>query len=76
MTVRRTPTGSRVAIVAVGAMLVGSIFYMPGLEQQGAPIRRGQCMGGFRYGGSVCLLTSYCETKMLTGIDGDCGLST
>src|SRR5271163_224636 len=55
MTIHRHPTGARIAVVAVGAMLVGSIFYMEGVEQQGAKIRRGQCLGGFKYGGSVCL---------------------
>ena len=53
MTIRRQPTGAKVAVIAVGAMLVGSIFYMPGLEQEGAQVRRGQCLGGFKYGGSV-----------------------
>jgi len=56
MTVRRSPTGSRIAIVAVGAMLVGSIFYMDGIEQEGAEIRRGQCLGGFKYGGSTVIV--------------------
>jgi phosphatidylserine decarboxylase len=54
MIVRRSGTGSKVAIVAVGAMLVGSIFYVSGVDEQGAQIQRGQCLGGFRYGGSVC----------------------
>lgn len=52
--VRRSVTGTKVAIVAVGAMLVGSIFYASGVDEQGAQIRRGQCLGGFKYGGSVC----------------------
>lgn len=77
MTVRRSSTGSKIAIVAVGAMLVGSIFYMPGLEEQGAPIRRGQCLGGFKYGGSVCFPLFY-NYKMLTAwfIDCDCRVPT
>jgi phosphatidylserine decarboxylase len=54
MTVRRSATGAKVAIIAVGAMLVGSIFYVSGVDEQGAQIRRGQCLGGFKYGGSVC----------------------
>ena len=53
MIIRRSSTGSRIAVIAVGAMLVGSIFYVPGTEQQGAQVRRGQCLGGFKYGGSV-----------------------
>ena len=48
MTLRRNTTGSNIAIVAVGAMLVGSIFYMPGMEVEGAQVRRGQCIGGFK----------------------------
>jgi len=56
MTIRRSPTGSKVAVIAVGAMLVGSIFYVPGVDQQGAQIRRGQCLGGFRYGGSTVIV--------------------
>ena len=53
MVIRRTLTNARIAVVAVGAMLVGSIFYLPGLTLQGAQVRRGQCLGGFKYGGSV-----------------------
>ena len=56
MTMRRKSTGSLIAIVAVGAMLVGSIFYMDGVERQGTEIRRGQCLGGFRYGGSTVIV--------------------
>jgi phosphatidylserine decarboxylase len=56
MTLKRTSTGSKIAVVAVGAMLVGSIFYMPGLEEEGAQIRRGQCIGGFKYGGSTVIV--------------------
>ena len=44
MTVERSSTGSPIAIVAVGAMLVGSIKYVEGVEV-GAPVRRGQCLG-------------------------------
>ncbi|PSK51601.1 Phosphatidylserine decarboxylase proenzyme 3 [Elsinoe australis] len=52
MTVRRDPTGEYVVIVAIGAMLVGSIQYCAGI-QPGADIHRGQCLGMFRYGGST-----------------------
>lgn len=55
MTVRR-PSGAKVAIVAVGAMLVGSIKYMTGVDQVGAQIRRGQCLGAFYYGGSTVIV--------------------
>lgn len=55
MTLTRTATGSPVAIVAVGAMLVGSIKYNPGI-QEGAEVRRGQCLGAFYYGGSTVIV--------------------
>lgn len=55
MTVERTLTGSPVAIVAVGAMLVGSIKYADGVDV-GARIRRGQCLGAFYYGGSTVIV--------------------
>lgn len=51
MLVKR-PSGSLVAIVAIGAMLVGSVKYNPGIEV-GSDIRRGQCLGAFLYGGST-----------------------
>lgn len=51
MVVRR-PHGSLVAIVAIGAMLVGSVRYVDGIKE-GVEIRRGQCLGAFRYGGST-----------------------
>jgi phosphatidylserine decarboxylase len=70
MTIRRHPTGAKIAVVAVGAMLVGSIFYTEGVEQKGATIRRGQCLGGFKYGGSVCLQVLFGHSK-LTYIDRD-----
>ena len=37
-------------------MLVGSIKWMPGLEQPGAVTRRGECQGYFRYGGSTVIV--------------------
>lgn len=51
MTVKR-PSGSLVAIIAIGAMLVGSVSYVEGIKE-GAEIKRGQCLGMFRYGGST-----------------------
>lgn len=56
MIVKRKPTGSRIAVIAVGAMLVGSIFYADGVGEEGAQIRRGQCLGGFKYGGSTVIV--------------------
>lgn len=56
MTLRRSATGSPIAIVAVGAMLVGSIQYAEGVEQVGTEVRRGQMLGAFRYGGSTVIV--------------------
>jgi len=56
MLVERKGTGAPVAIVAVGAMLVGSIVYNTGLDKEGAEIKRGQCLGGFQYGGSTVIV--------------------
>jgi len=56
MIMRRTATGAPVAVVAVGAMLVGSIKYNPGMTQPGAEVRRGQCLGAFYYGGSTIIV--------------------
>ncbi|KAK8850798.1 Phosphatidylserine decarboxylase proenzyme 2 [Apiospora arundinis] len=53
MMVEQAGTGRPVAIVAIGAMLVGSVIYVDGLEQPGAQMRRGQCVGKFQYGGST-----------------------
>lgn len=55
MIVKRS-SGALVAIVAVGAMLVGSVQYVDGVKE-GAEVTRGQCLGAFRYGGStvICL---------------------
>ena len=50
----KRPSGSQVAIVAVGAMLVGSIKYNPGIEE-GVQVHRGQCLGAFFYGGSTVI---------------------
>ncbi|KUI55405.1 Phosphatidylserine decarboxylase proenzyme 3 [Cytospora mali] len=54
MVMRRTATGAPVVVVAVGAMLVGSIKYNPGIEV-GAEVKRGQCLGAFYYGGSTVI---------------------
>ena len=55
MILQRSNTGSPVAIIAVGAMLVGSIKYNPGVEV-GAEVRKGQCLGAFYYGGSTVIV--------------------
>ena len=51
MILKRTATGLPVAVVAVGAMLVGSIAYNP----VGAQVKRAQCLGKFQYGGSTVI---------------------
>lgn len=56
MLLKRTSTGSRIAIIAVGAMLVGSIKYVGGCEAAGTKVRRGQCLGAFYYGGSTVIV--------------------
>ena len=56
MIANRKETGAPIAIIAVGAMLVGSIEYNEGLDQPGAEIQRGQCLGGFKYGGSTVIV--------------------
>ncbi|MCJ1288248.1 hypothetical protein MMC26_007603 [Xylographa opegraphella] len=56
MTVRRHPHGTPTAIVAVGAMLVGSIKYVNGVDTLGTQIHRGQCLGAFYYGGSTVIV--------------------
>ncbi|KAH9842281.1 phosphatidylserine decarboxylase proenzyme 3-like [Teratosphaeria destructans] len=55
MIMKRQATGSPVAVIAVGAMLVGSIRYNPGI-QQGVDVKRGQCLGAFLYGGSTVIV--------------------
>ncbi|GAM83068.1 hypothetical protein ANO11243_010540 [Dothideomycetidae sp. 11243] len=54
MIMRRAATGLPVAVVAVGAMLVGSIAYNPGVGV-GAQVHRAQCLGKFQYGGSTVI---------------------
>ena len=56
MLLKRSSTGSPIAIIAVGAMLVGSINYVEGVTQIGASVRRGQCLGAFAYGGSTVIV--------------------
>ncbi|GJE91526.1 phosphatidylserine decarboxylase-domain-containing protein [Phanerochaete sordida] len=46
------PTGTPVAFVAIGAMLVGSIVWTKGAEK-GAGVARGDELGYFAYGGST-----------------------
>ena len=55
MLIRRKSPHLPIVLVAVGAMLVGSIKYNPGI-QQGAEITRGQCLGAFQYGGSTVIM--------------------
>ncbi|TKA65532.1 hypothetical protein B0A55_10779 [Friedmanniomyces simplex] len=55
MVIKRTASGSPVIVVAVGAMLVGSIKYNEGITQ-GVEVRRGQCLGAFYYGGSTVIV--------------------
>ena len=55
MLIRRKSPHLSIALVAVGAMLVGSIKYNPGI-QQGAEVTRGQCLGAFQYGGSTVIV--------------------
>jgi phosphatidylserine decarboxylase len=64
MMIKRAGTGSPVAVIAVGAMLVGSIRYNEGIKR-GVDVRRGQCLGAFLYGGStVIVLYPKGEVKM------------
>ncbi|KAF2666498.1 hypothetical protein BT63DRAFT_310458 [Microthyrium microscopicum] len=56
MLLQRTETNAPIAVVAVGAMLVGSIKYNEGLDQPGANVQRGQCLGAFYYGGSTVIV--------------------
>ena len=47
---------TNVANVAIGAMLVGSIKYVNGVDAPGTEISRGQCLGAFYYGGSTVVV--------------------
>jgi len=55
MVLDRAATRAPVAVVAVGAMLVGSIKYVDGVGEVGTTVKRGQCMGAFYYGGSTVI---------------------
>lgn len=55
MVIKRKGTSSAVAVVAVGAMLVGSIKYNEGIKP-GKEVRRGDCLGAFLYGGSTVIV--------------------
>ena len=68
MMVKRRGTGAPVAIVAVGAMLVGSIKYVRGSERVGGEMERGQCLGAFYYGGSTVIVL-YPKGEIV--LDGD-----
>lgn len=52
---RRTPGAAPIAVIAVGAMLVGSIKWADTMKA-GAQVKRGQCMGAFYYGGSTVIV--------------------
>ncbi|CZT18811.1 related to phosphatidylserine decarboxylase proenzyme 2 precursor [Ramularia collo-cygni] len=56
MVLKRKGSGRRVAIVAVGAMLVGSVRYVYGVNVVGKEVRRGECLGWFQYGGSTVIV--------------------
>jgi phosphatidylserine decarboxylase len=56
MTLQRDGSGARVVVVAVGAMLVGSIKYNEGISNPGTHVQRGQCLGAFYYGGSTIIV--------------------
>jgi len=56
MVMHRTATGNKVAVVPVGAMLVGSIQWNPGMEEPGRAMKRGECQGAFQYGGSTVIV--------------------
>jgi phosphatidylserine decarboxylase len=67
MIIRREPTNNPVVLVAVGAMLVGSIKYNSGIEE-GAEIKRGQCLGSFQYGGSTVIMLCP-KSEMMHDVD-------
>lgn len=53
------PTGKRVAFIAVGALLVGSIVWTFAGEDKtskGVEVKRGEELGCFKYGGSTCVV--------------------
>lgn len=62
MVLERTETSAPIAVIAVGAMLVGSIKYNEGLNQPGAKVERGQCLGTY---GFDRILLPYASAKPL-----------
>ena len=64
MMLERTRTGSTIVIVAIGAMLVGSIKYVNGVDRVGTKVRRGQSLGAFLYGGNTVILLYPKEVKL------------
>jgi len=56
MLLKSAVNATPVAIVAVGAMLVGSIKYVNGANEVGTELHRGQCTGAFYYGGSTVIV--------------------
>ncbi|ETI24808.1 hypothetical protein G647_04178 [Cladophialophora carrionii CBS 160.54] len=50
MIMHQPVTGNKVAVVAVGAMLVGSIKRNPGMEEPGKTMKRADCQGAFQCG--------------------------
>ncbi|MCJ1329640.1 hypothetical protein MMC10_006320 [Thelotrema lepadinum] len=56
MTIKRDGSERRVVVVAVGAMLVGSIRYKEGVAVTGRHVKRGECLGAFYYGGSTVIV--------------------
>ena len=55
MTLKRKATGRWTVVIAVGAMLVGSIKYVDAAGI-GKDVERGQCLGAFYYGGSTVIV--------------------
>jgi phosphatidylserine decarboxylase len=55
MTLKSAVNSSPVAVVAVGAMLVGSVKYKVPIEA-GTQLKRGRCTGAFYYGGSTVIV--------------------
>jgi phosphatidylserine decarboxylase len=55
MMLRRTPTNAPIAIIAVGAMLLGYIKYEPSAKP-GAKTTERQCLGAFYYGRSTVIV--------------------
>ncbi|KAF5353075.1 hypothetical protein D9758_008750 [Tetrapyrgos nigripes] len=48
--------GRSIAIVAIGALLVGSIVWTEGGQEKGTLVRRGEELGYFKYGGSTVVV--------------------